>query len=607
MFNRVKGSLQLKLSLTIAVVLIVTMAVGTYITVKRETSNMTTEIEAKGRMITTAYAEYAKEVIQKDNYAEFREVIRRFAALDKDIKYVVIVDKTGYAPVHTNPAREKRVFNDPVGLKAATSTTPLAQIYPRDTGEIIYDMSAPITINGQHWGAVRIGIPIEVLQSVRTNAIIANIISTVVTLLIAIFGISLMLNSIIRPVKNLMNATETIAQGDFNTYVEVKTTDEVGRLAVAFNEMVSSVKKLLVEVMSTSNEIDQACGQIAVSTHNSSQAIDAVANAINEVSLGNNTQTERIGDIAATMEQFSKAINQVANDAMEQSDNVQLTTSTITQMAQNISNVANNTQAVSTSSVETSTKAKKGGETLQETIVGMERIKQTVFDSATKIKELGDQSQKIGEIVQVIDDIAGQTNLLALNAAIEAARAGEHGKGFAVVADEVRKLAERSGKATKEIANLIANIQKGTEQAVLAMKVGTEEVEKGSELAKGAGTAFDDILKSIEQSVVQVSRIATAAEEMRTSSQEVVTAINNVARSTEVISAATEQMSASSTEVNNSVQNIAAISEQTAAAAGEVNVSVSGIMSSTQEIDQSVNNLTKINHGLKLTMDKFKV
>lgn len=138
----------------------------------------------------------------------------------------------------------------------------------------------------------------------------------------------------------------------------------------------------------------------------------------------------------------------------------------------------------------------------------MERIKTTVTESGERIKQLGEQSKAIGEIIQVIDDIAEQTNLLALNAAIEAARAGEHGKGFAVVADEVRKLAERSGKATKEIANLIISIQKGTDNAVSAMEKGISEVENGSRFAHDAGQALKEILVTVERANQQVQIIS---------------------------------------------------------------------------------------------------
>lgn len=607
MLKIIKSSLQLKLSVTIIVILVVTMAVGTYVTVERESTSVTTELEAKGRMVTTAFAEYAKDIIKTNDYDRFRKVIQGFAAQDKDVRYVVLVDKTGYAIAHTNPAREKRTFNDPVGIKAATATTPIAQVYPRDTGELIYDMSSPVVIDGQHWGAIRMGVPLEVIRKAEYKATITNIILTAITLIVTILGIGFVLRSIIQPIKTLMELTESVAQGDFTSTIEVKSTDEIGRLAAAFNKMVLSVNGVIGEVIQTSKEIELACDQMAANTTKSTQAIDLVANAIGEVSAGNTTQTEKIGDIAASMEQFAQAISQVAIDSMEQSNSVSLTSTTINHMVHSISNVTNNTQVVTSSAIETSTKAQKGGETLQETIVGMERIKQTVFDSANKIKELGDQSQKIGEIVQVIDDIAEQTNLLALNAAIEAARAGEHGKGFAVVADEVRKLAERSGKATKEIANLITNIQKGTEKAVLAMEVGTQEVEKGSNLAKDAGTAFEQILASIQQSVKQIEGIASAAEELINGSHEVVKAIDNVARSTEVITFATEEMSASSNEVNSAVQNIAAISEQTAAAAGDVNGSVLGIIDSTREINESVDKLTHIAEGFRITMSRFKV
>jgi len=207
--------------------------------------------------------------------------------------------------------------------------------------------------------------------------------------------------------------------------------------------------------------------------------------------------------------------------------------------------VSENTQTLNETAEKTREAARKGEGAVEQTVKGMDSIKIKVFETAKKIRDLGEHSQQIGEIVQVIDDIAEQTNLLALNAAIEAARAGEHGKGFAVVADEVRKLAERSGKATKEIAELIGNIQKVTGEAVAEMEAGTSEVEQGAGLAVDAGNALKEILQNVEDTYRQIQNISAASEQISASSHEVVSTVNNVSSVTEQNTAATEEMSAS--------------------------------------------------------------
>jgi len=237
----------------------------------------------------------------------------------------------------------------------------------------------------------------------------------------------------------------------------------------------------------------------------------------------------------------------------------------------------------------------------------MLKVKDAVFETAQRIQDLGVQSQKIGEIIQVIDDIAEQTNLLALNAAIEAARAGEHGKGFAVVADEVRKLAERSGKATKEIAELITNIQRGTKVAVDSMQVGTREVESGVELAQDAGQSLKEIVQGVNTAGEQVHKIMEIINEILTGSEEVSKAVNNVAAITEENSAATEEMSASAEEVNSSMQNIASISEENASGAEEVSASTEELTASIEEISSSSEQLARMAQELQNMVARFKI
>jgi methyl-accepting chemotaxis protein len=411
-----------------------------------------------------------------------------------------------------------------------------------------------------------------------------------------------------RPVIALTEAAGYVAEGDLTREVpDIKTGDEVEVLGQAFKTMVHNLRDLLGKVNDSSQMVASTSEQLSANANQASMATQQVAAAVGEVAKGNNEQTTSVNQTVEITNQLIMAIEQIAKGAQEQSANVLQTADIVNQMASAIQDVAANSQAVSTGAVKTADVAEKGGEAVKKTVEGMERIKQSVFDTANKIKELGEHSQQIGEIIQVIDDIAEQTNLLALNAAIEAARAGEHGKGFAVVADEVRKLAERSGKATKEIADLITNIQRGTENAVKAMEIGTGEVETGARLAHDAGLALEEIVQQVKQAVDQIEGISAASEEMAASSNEVIKAIDNVSAITEENTAATEQMTASSNQVMNAMQNIAAISEESGAAAEEVSASTEELNASTEEIASAAGNLKKMAVELQQLIKKFKV
>jgi len=215
---------------------------------------------------------------------------------------------------------------------------------------------------------------------------------------------------------------------------------------------------------------------------------------------------------------------------------------TIMDMAKNASNAADASKNAS----ETATKGKR---TVDTTATDMIKIARTVQEAAGTIEELGRSSAQIGEIVATINGIADQTNLLALNAAIEAARAGEQGRGFAVVADEVRKLAERTGQATKDIANRIQSIQQAAAESVNAMKKGSDEVDKGVALAKEASSSLDTIVSGSASAMDMVQRIAAATEQQSAAAEEVSQNMEHISDITKQSSASTSQIKVSATDL----------------------------------------------------------
>jgi len=209
--------------------------------------------------------------------------------------------------------------------------------------------------------------------------------------------------------------------------------------------------------------------------------------------------------------------------------------------------------------------------------------------------------------VETIEEIASQTNLLALNAAIEAARAGEHGKGFAVVADEVRKLAERSSLATKEIGQLIGDILVTVNEAVVAMEEGSKEVEIGVENANQAGHALSEIMNAAEAVKKQAILTAKTSAQMKLESEELVNAVDTVSAIVEANSSSTEQMAGNSTQVANAIENIASVSEQNSASIEEVSASTEEISAQVEEVAASAQTLSAMAHVLREAVAQFKL
>lgn len=405
--------------------------------------------------------------------------------------------------------------------------------------------------------------------------------------------------------QSMGDAAKTIASNDLT--ITVKPNSEKDELGNSFVTMVNDLRNTVSQINESAANLAAASEQLASAANQSGLATNQISNTIQQVAKGTADQATSISSTASSIEQMSKAIEGVAKGAQEQSRAISRASEVTTEINAAILQVTGNVESVTRDSVTAAEAARSGVLTVEETLNGMQSIKSKVGASAEKVQEMGRRSGEIGAIVETIEDIASQTNLLALNAAIEAARAGEHGKGFAVVADEVRKLAERSSQATKEIGGLIAGIQKTVDEAVKAMDEGSQEVENGVISANKAGKALSDILSASQAVNDQADLAGKAAKQMSTASSELVSAVDSVSAVVEENTAATEEMAANSTEVNQAVETIASVSEENSAAIEEVSASAEEMSAQVEEVTASAQSLADLAQNLQQIVSLFKL
>ena len=404
---------------------------------------------------------------------------------------------------------------------------------------------------------------------------------------------------------NMTSVAQDIAKGDLT--IDVTPKGDKDLLGNAFRQMVVSLRDLVGQVTESAGNLSASSEQLSAAADQAGQATNQITMTIQQVAKGIQQETAAITQTSGSVEDMARAIDGVAKGAQEQAEAVSKSSEITSQLTNAITQVAVNTQSVTEGSAKSSEAARSGSQTVEGAIQGMQAIKEKVDISAQRVQEMGQRSEEIGVIVETINDIASQTNLLALNAAIEAARAGEHGKGFAVVADEVRKLAERSAGATGEIESLVREIQRTVADAVAAMDEGAKEVDAGVSLVNDAGQALSTIIEASETVLQQAEETASASEQMSAASQEMVSSIDGVSAVVEENTAATEEMAASSNEVTSAIEGIASVSEENSAAVEEVSASTEEMSAQVEEVTASSGALAEMAGELTVLVSQFKL
>uniref|UniRef100_A0A832DGS1 HAMP domain-containing protein n=1 Tax=Ignavibacterium album TaxID=591197 RepID=A0A832DGS1_9BACT len=353
---------------------------------------------------------------------------------------------------------------------------------------------------------------------------------------------------------------ESLSEGKSRTRANAeKLMGAYKEILLGFNKALDEIYTPLADAMEVLRKI--SAGDLTVRLtkeyKGDHQLIKASINQVTEsLSTAITQVTEAVESTASAANQILSSTEEMATGAQEQSQQTAEVANAVEEMAKTIIETTRNTVAAAEASKSAGEVARDGGIVVLETIEGMKRIADVVKKSADTVTQLGKNSDQIGEIIQVIEDIADQTNLLALNAAIEAARAGEQGRGFAVVADEVRKLAERTTKATKEIASMIKQIQKDTKWAVEAMNEGKNEVEIGKEKAEQAGRSLEKIIVESERVVDIISQVAAASEQQSSASEQISKSLESISNVTHQSAAGIQQIARAAEELNNLTLNL---------------------------------------------------
>jgi len=506
-------------------------------------------------------------------------------------------------------------------------------------------------------GTVKVTASLEEIYGKSTQFILWTTIISIIGISLGTFLFWIILRRlVIKPLHYIEKASESLADGDLSFNLDIKKNDEIGRLSNAINLSVNSLSGILNRVKSGSKrvsnvteKVDTEFKRVSEATKVESEAISSIATSIEEMNSAAaeiSDSTDRLAtsteETATSMEEMVTSISQVANGAQELSTTVESTSVSIEELSATIKEVALKAEELAAASEETlaateqilsaikeveqrskdstmlSEKVKNdastfGMDAVEKTLEGMKNIKSSVETTAAFITKLGVRSNEIGKILNVIDDITDQTTLLALNAAILAAQAGEHGKGFSVVADEIKDLAERTSVSTQEIAELIQNVQMEVKDAIHAMDEGLKSVDEGYKVANDAGDALKKIVESSKQSAEMSFSIQRSTAEQTRATRLVSESMEKVKNMVAQVAIATSEQSKGALLITKATEKMRDVANHVKTATSEqivnakqISESIETISDKTQKIATAISEQKSGSNQIFTSVEKIK-
>lgn len=520
--------------------------------------------------------------------------------LTDDLKKIIADLRKG------NQTIEYADFETADGKTLATSAAEPPAPLPKTSGELrgknnelLYLFIVPFTDDaGASKGFFRLVINHRQADAVSRQLLTTEIIVTLLALAIAVALAYLAARLIVRPILDLAQSAKLIAQGDLTQRTAIMSGDEIGSLAQTFNAMSGDLEKTLTKFVRSQTQLKSVADTVGSRSHTVIERVDEqravldeayhsidslnagvrkITDNVETLSASSEETSSSMLEMVASMEEVSRHTDSLFTSVEETASATHQMVASINEVDQNVVYLTNFVTDTSSSMVEMSASiaqveanaaksydvalgvadaAESGMKAVRETIEGMEQIRQAVTQSNEVVSRLGERSVAIGKILNVIEDVAEQTNLLALNAAILAAQAGEYGKGFSVVAAEIRELSERTASSTREIGTLIRSVQSEVQNALKSMASGTKLVEQGVSLSHEAGKALNNILDSASKASSMGKEIAAATREQAQGSETVTRAVERLQEMVKGINSATTQQAAGSDHILKAVESM---------------------------------------------------
>jgi methyl-accepting chemotaxis protein len=590
------------------------------------------QLQERGLALANGIAKHGVFAVSTEDRSQLEPMILG-PSLELDVVYISILNNEGKVIIHSDEREHGKTLSDPLTVQATKALHPTVTPYQNASGSY-YDIVAPVRLatlqsqDGKRVGVVRVGLS---LGGVRSE--VKRMVLMTVSILAALIGVGIFVSLvftriIIAPLEQMAALAVQIADGDFGQAVELKTQDEVGVLAGALGRMSAGLKGMIKRIQDTSQQMTAVADKIMINARRISEgathqakAAEKTSSSIEEMNTSVKSISENIDGLSTSAEatsssliEMSAAISQVATSTVTLSSSVEDTASSLLQMSSSIKQVVEHVDALSMNTVETTASINEinasireveknakesalmtekvsqdatdlGMGAIEKTIEGMEKIKRTVEKSASVINKLDERTEHIGKILTVIDEVTRQTNLLALNAAILAAQAGEQGKGFTVVADEIKNLADRTAASTKEIAQLIRDVQSEAKDAVVSINEGSQSVEEGVRLSVNARESLNKILEVSKRSSNMSRQIEKATYEQ-------VQAINQVSQAMEKMNAMVQQINRAMQEQGKGIEHITEASEKMRLITRQVKSSTEEQANGSKQISDAVEDVT---------------
>ncbi|MCX5998734.1 MAG: methyl-accepting chemotaxis protein [Chloroflexi bacterium] len=420
-------------------------------------------------------------------------------------------------------------------------------------------------------------------------------------------GLNDTLDAVAAPLAQLVSTINSVATGDLTKRIQGDYCGDFDNLKSSTNAMIDNLTQLIAGVKSKAENLAASSSQLSQAAGQSGSAVQQISESSAQMAKAAQDQSASLQQVATAMGTMSDTVNQVGKASEQQSRMVEQASAVVNQVSSAVTQITGNAQTAADGAAKSSQLTRQGDEMTRKTSDAVSGIKNSIAVMSTTVNEMNERATQLGKIVATIHDIAAQTNLLALNAAIEAARAGEHGRGFAVVADEVRKLAERTAVATKETADLIGDMQKSVKRAVDAVDEGNRRAAEGTRLSAETTQSLKSVLDEVDAVAAQMQQISAAAEQMNASTSEMVKTVDSISAAAEQNAAAAQEMIAATSEISQSVESAAGIAEENGAATEQVSASSQEMNAQIEETIALAQSLSEMAGDLREAVGKFTI